>query len=70
MTCAIRECAKVRGEQQKLRQATCQMLSINLLFTLAAVLAVVLSVMVYGICLIVVKNEFTLDFLQPLLKKK
>lgn len=39
-------------------------------YVLAAILAVVLSVLVYGVCLIVLKNEFALDFLQPLIKKK
>lgn len=39
-------------------------------YILSAVLAVVLSVIVYGACLIVLKNEFTLGFLQPILKKK
>ena len=39
-------------------------------YVLAAVLAVALSVIVYGACLIVLKNEFTLGFLQPILKKK
>lgn len=39
-------------------------------YVLAAVLAVALSVMVYGVSLIVLKNEFVLGFLQPILKKK
>lgn len=38
-------------------------------YALAAVLAVALSVIVYGVCLIVLKNEFILGFLQPVLKK-